>query len=65
MEALIVAQEAIEIYERLVRDLADAFGADLLGAQNTLADVLETLGGQDEADNLRRQLGSRNPSAGP
>ena len=63
-EAVTAAQESIEIYGRLVRQLPDAFNDDLLEAQRTLIDLLEAQGRQAEADELRRRVGDRGDSSG-
>ena len=56
-EALAAAEEAIAIYQRLVEEIPEAFGGDLLSARYTLADVLDGLGRHDEAAEVRRQIG--------
>ena len=56
-EALVAVQEAIALYQRLVEQIPDAFGRDLLSARYTLADVLDGLGRHDETAELRRQIG--------
>ena len=50
-------KEAIAIYQGLTEEIPEAFGDSLLSARYTLADVLDGLGRQDEAAELRRQIG--------
>jgi len=56
-EGLAAVEEAITLYQRLVEEIPEAFGRDLLSARTTLADVLDGLGREDEAADLRRQIG--------
>src|SRR5262249_50330650 len=61
-EALDAARESVGIYERLAEKLPQAFTGDLQGTLGTLADVLDELGRDEEAGEVRQrieQLGGR------
>src|SRR5262249_5910906 len=55
-QALRNAQQAADIYGRLANQLRAVFTGDRHGALQTMADVLNGLGRQDEADEIRREL---------
>jgi tetratricopeptide (TPR) repeat protein len=56
--ALAAIEEAVAMYELFAANAPEVFATDLWSALHTLADVLDALDETDQADELRRQLGS-------
>jgi hypothetical protein len=57
-EAFAVVNDAINRYTPFVQSWPDVYGAELGRTYLVLADILDRLGHNDEAANLRRQLRS-------